>query len=110
MPSLVVDNAIGWGQFQLNGGWRNTLSVPAGYAVILGGLIYLSAAIEPRQATLAYSLWTKGLIAIQFALLVLHGTNRVIGGIRRDVTGQLIESHRLMPVTPLHAVLGYIFG
>lgn len=110
MASLVANNAVGWAQFQLNGGWKNTLGVLAGYAIVIGGLIVVTASIDPRQATTAYSGWTKGLLGLQLAILVLYGSHRIIGGIRRDLTGHMIESHRLMPVPPLHAIAGYIFG
>lgn len=107
---MVGNNAIGWAQFQLNGGWKNTLGVLIGYAVVIGGLIIVMASIDPRQASSVYSGWTKGLLGLQLAILVLYGSNRIIGGIRRDFTGQMIESHRLMPVPSLHAIAGYIFG
>jgi hypothetical protein len=110
MAFLVVNNAVGWAQFQLNGGWKNTLSVLAGYGVIVGGIMVVTASIDPREKVWVYSAWTKGLIALQLGILILYATNRIIQGIRRDLTGAMIESNRLMPVPPLHAVVGYVFG
>ncbi len=110
MASIVGNNAVGWAQFQLNGGWKNTLSVLVAYGVIVGGLIAVTASIDPGRAGAVHSMWTKGILGLQLAVLVIYGSHRIIGGIRRDLTGQMIESHRLMPVPPLHAVAGYIFG
>jgi hypothetical protein len=110
MGSMVTNNAVGWAQFQLNGGWRNTLTVVGAYAFIIVGLIVVSASIEPQQASTIYSIWVKGLMGLQMLILVLYASYRVAAGVRRDVTTGIIESHRLMPVPPLHAVVGYIFG
>jgi len=110
MASMVGNNALGWAQFQLNGGWKNTLTVVGAYAFIIVGLIVVTASIEPQQASMVYSLWVKGLMGLQMAILVLYASYRVAAGVRRDVTSGIIESHRLMPVPPLHAVVGYIFG
>jgi len=110
MASILTNNAIGSAQFHLNGGWRNTLTVVCGYAVVIGGLIVVTASLNPSEARTILSGWTKGLLVLQIAALVVYASHRIITGIRRDLGGQMIESHRLMPIPPLHAVVGYVFG
>ena len=50
------------------------------------------------------------LFVIEAFLLVVVGALRVAGCIRIDITTGMIESHRLMPLAPSRAVLGYLFG
>jgi hypothetical protein len=50
------------------------------------------------------------ILVIQVLMLTILGGAAVSGALRRDVANHLIESHRLMPLSPVQAVVGYIAG
>ncbi len=50
------------------------------------------------------------LMALQGFGLLLVGGGRVAGAVRTDLSGNMIESHRLMPVSSANAVFGYLLG
>ncbi len=107
---MITNNAITWAQFQLRGGWRNILPVSGAYAVIIGVLIVVSMRIDPTAASQALAGWTMGIFALQIATLVLFGSAAINRTARREFTSRMIESHRLMPLPPVDAVLGYLVG
>ncbi len=110
MPLFPPENAIGWAQFALRGGWRKTIPLLIGYAAVIGIAIMLSVQFNPKYKGDVCLGWTTALLAIQSALLVIYGCSRLTAGIRQDTTSRLMESHRLMPTPPAHAVAGYIMG
>lgn len=108
--TIYSGNALSWALFRLRGGWRNIQMITFAYCGIIGALILLGVWAEPRGASQNLYWWTYGLIAIQGLVLILGGANGVQGAIRKDVTSRIIESHRLMPISSLEAVFGYIMG
>ncbi|GMU22183.1 MAG: hypothetical protein AMXMBFR13_22710 [Phycisphaerae bacterium] len=106
---MQISNAIAWGQLQLRGGWKNVLSTTAAYFAILGALILGSLRLDPGSIGAILDGWTMGLMGLQVGV-VLYGLWSVGTAIRKDVTGHMIESHRLMPVSGTEAVAGYILG
>lgn len=107
---LGIDNAIAWVQFRLRGGWKNALIVGAGYVVLIGMLMFLTVQIEPKEIKNIMYGWTIGLMALQCGTLMLVAGSSMRTAIRKDIDGQLIESHRLMPISGMKAVLGYVLG
>src|SRR2546428_253407 len=106
MSLLPPDNAIAWAHFAMRGGWRKTLPLIAGYAAIIGVAILLTVQFNPNYRTDIYSGWTTGLLAIQGALLVLYGCGRIGKTVTQDIAGRMMESHRMMPAPPAHAIAG----
>src|SRR3954469_23817910 len=91
-------NPILYAQFNMRGGWKNTLAVSGGYLLLMGGGIYLSAhAASPRS----YREVVRGsltlLTILQCLILLVYGSFRVSACVRADLTSKVIESHRLMP-------------
>lgn len=107
---LGIDNAIAWVQFRLRGGWKNALIVGAGYVVLIGMLMFFSVQIQPTEIKNIMYGWTVGLMALQCGTLMLVAGSSIRTAIRKDIDGQLIESHRLMPVSGMKAVTGYVLG
>jgi hypothetical protein len=106
----MTNNAIAWAAFQLQGGWKNILLTAGGYAMFIVVVLMTAAHFATIPvAALMYNL-LLALLPIQGALLLLFAPSRIQGAIRRDVAGGMIESHRLMPVPPTHAVVGYLIG
>jgi hypothetical protein len=104
-------NPIFYSQFRIRGGWRNIGIFSGAYAAIIGGLIWFTASsAEPRHYTDALLGWLDGLLGLQVFLLLLFGSSRVSSTVRADVTGKIIESHRLMPLSAFSAVVGYVTG
>ena len=102
-------NAIAWAQFQLRGGWMRWFMTVGGYGLVVGvGLVILlrlAATVPPLLGVVKGSL-----LGVQAGVVVLFACARVSGAVRADLTSKLIESHRLMPMSPAAAVLGYLIG
>lgn len=103
-------NPIFYAQFHLRGGWKNTLLVGGAYGLLMGGVIWATTAASGDHAASTLSGWTNGLLVLQLILLLLYGSFRVSSAVRQDVTGKIIESHRLMPLSPFGAIIGYVTG
>jgi hypothetical protein len=110
MPLIPPENSIAWAQFALRGGWRKTIPLLLGYVGIVGTAIILSIQFNPKYRGDVCLGWTTALLAIQSALLVIYGCSRLTAAIRQDNTSRMMESHRLMPTPPSHAIAGYIVG
>ena len=107
MPATVFENSIAWAHFKLRGGWKNTFFFTGGYLMLLG----LAVVTTSRFSTItALRSWTSILLGIQFLMLGLYGSSVIGSAIRRDITSGLMESHRLMPMSPVSVVMGYILG
>jgi len=110
--AVYVDNAIYWAQMRIRGGWKSALVVSLGYAGVAGFLItlfYQLAIYSGDKRRVLGAASSLVLVAQVFLMLVLGGMS-VAGSIRRDVTSLQIESHRLMPLSPVQAIAGYIAG
>ena len=110
MASSVFSNPIGWAQFRLLGGWPNLISTTGAYAIVLGGLMFALAHGLHAPPARTYELFVGLFLGIQVLIALVYGAGRVSAAIRGDMSSRLIESHRLMPVPPMQAVLGYLFG
>ncbi len=108
--ALVIDNSIAYAHFRLRGGWRGMLIFCGGYAGLVAGTMLFSTRMDPHHLTMVYNAWTVGLLAMQMLLVMFIGGAFVAGAIRRDVTSKMHESHRLMPVAPFEAIVGYMLG
>jgi hypothetical protein len=102
-------NPIAWGQFQLRGGGRNFWTILTGYSAVAGAAMVLLARLSDRNPAMMAGLKTT-FTALQASLLILFVCTRVSTAIRQDQTSRMLESHRLMPVGPAQAVLGYLLG
>lgn len=106
-------NPIVYAQFHLQGGWRGVAWCAGLCATVLGGILVLnslSTVGTGRPMGQVVRNWPQGLIVLQVVLLMIVSPLRVVTAIRNDVTSRMIESHRLMPMSPLTAVVGYVFG
>src|SRR5207249_1902646 len=102
-------NPILYAQFNLRGGWKNTLAVAGGYALLLGGGVYLSAhaaSVRSFSTVLRGSLTL--LTILQCLILLVYGSFRVSACVRADLTSKVIESHRLMPASAFSGIFGYL--
>ncbi len=107
---LGPDNALAWSQFRLKGGPRNLLGVLAIYIAIIGGLILISTRVDPTSAPQALATWTMILLGLQIGILLLLAPSVIRNAVRKDIDTGMIESHRLMPMTGVTAVVGYVTG
>ena len=110
MAVSVFDNPIGWAQFKLLGGWKNIAMTAGCYLAIAVAVIVAMIRAIDVPATTIFSNFVSFFLAIQVVVVLLFGTQRVGAAVRADVNAKLLESHRLMPVPPATAVLGYLFG
>lgn len=102
-------NAIAYGQFKLRGGMKNMLLTGFGYGIAVTLLIMLTLRASDAPAR-ALGGWMSGLLVLQMLALLMFGCGTVSAAIRTDVQGNMIESHRLMPIAPGFAVAGYLLG
>ena len=105
----MTNNAIAWALFQLRGGWRSALVTTAIYAGLILTLLALATRLDPRTLGRLGG-WVTFLMFIQTLALVLFAGSRINAGVRTDLVSRMIESHRLMPVSPGAAIFGYLLG
>ncbi len=106
----ITNNAITWAAFQLQGGWKNILLTASGYAIVVVGVVVTGAQFATVPIpSLMFNL-LMALLAIQAAMLLLFAPSRIQTAVRRDIANGMIESHRLMPLSPTRAVFGYLLG
>jgi hypothetical protein len=112
MMALYIDNAISWAQFRLRGGFKNLLLTSIGYTLAATFFIELFYQLADQPGEKMQLLEGASLIDLIFqcAFLLILGGNIVAGSLRRDITNHLIESHRLMPLSPVQAIVGYLAG
>ncbi|HEX2971087.1 MAG TPA: hypothetical protein VHP11_02070 [Tepidisphaeraceae bacterium] len=103
-------NGVAWAHIQLRGGWKNLLTTAIGYTLLLGTIILFSLRMSPMRSSMILSGWTSGLLAIQAGILLLFGCGTVTTALRTDLASRMIESHRLMPLSPAGAIFGYLIG
>jgi hypothetical protein len=104
-------NPIFYAQYHSRGGTRNTGIVCAVYALAIAGLIWATSDhTDPRRTADALQGWLVGLLGLQLLTLLMYGSLRVSTSVRGDINSKLIESHRLMPLPPAAAVVGYVLG
>lgn len=110
ISSPVSDfNPLASGQFQLRGGWKSFWSTTIGYTILVGAGLLLVVRLSDGTPGSLFGLKTA-FTGLQAGLLVLFVATRVSTAIRQDQTSRMIESHRLMPMSPPQAVLGYLLG
>lgn len=102
-------NPIAWGQFHLRGGWKSFWPTTLGYAGVVGAGILLVVRMSDATPGALYGLKTA-FIGLQAGLIIIFVSTRVGTAIRQDQTTRMIESHRLTPMSPSQAVLGYLVG
>src|SRR5688572_437989 len=105
----MVNNSIAWAHFQLRGGLKSGLWFCGIYGLAVFTLYSLARSTDPRGAGTP-SGWIQLLLVIQGLALVLFGASRVSAAIRGDITSRMIESHRLMPTSPMMAIAGHLVG
>jgi len=110
MAFFPPNNALAWSHFHLRGGWTRSLTFTGATMAILAMLIITSARLNPNDGGRTLFGWTTGLLTLQAVCMTLYGSGRVSAAIRQDLQSRMIDSHRLMPLPPMHAVAGYIMG
>lgn len=106
----VFNNPIAWAQIRLMGGWKNLAMTGATYVVILATVMAALVRGIHEPASLTFSGFVVLFFVLQALSLLVFGTARVATAVRSDVRSGVIESHRLMPMSPATAVFGYLFG
>jgi hypothetical protein len=108
---LIFPNAIAWVNWRLRGNLMRHLVVTGVYFAVVVAGICLTMILDRggfRSSTL--SGWVNLLTGVQVFLLFYYGGVSITRAIRRDISGKLLDSHRLMPLSPAGAVLGYLIG
>jgi len=110
--------AIGMAHFQLGGGWRTVYIVLGVYMLLFfGGVgifyyekVQADAVGQPFSVVDASGVLLMLLMVLQGFALLLVGGARVSNAIRLDLSSNMIESHRLMPISSGRAIWGYLVG
>ncbi len=109
MAFIGPNNALAWAHFRLRGGWKRSISFSLGIIALLAMLSIGAHRLNPDGGRTTWA-WAMGLLALQAACLLLFIPARIGTAVKQDVQSRMIESHRLMPMPPAHAVAGYIVG
>ncbi len=112
MADVVGWNAIAWAQFRLKGGWRRVAIVASlyGLALVFGLGMTRRLLYEEVGPTRFFQGWEFALLGLQAFALVFFIAGQITGAIRKDITTEMLASHRLMPISGTEAVAGYILG
>ena len=75
--------------------FKTLVGVSTPYFLIIGGLIFLGARLNPRDSSRIYAAWNAGLMALQFVFVVIIGAGRVAGADSRgrDVGDAGVAAH-----------------
>src|SRR5262245_49960590 len=103
------NNAIAYAHFRLRGGFFGTAVFTVLAMFALGILIFITSRLANDGGRTLFG-WATACLGLGGASLVLFGPLRIAAIIRQDIQSKMIESHRLMPLPPAHAVAGYIVG
>lgn len=105
----ITDNAIAWVQVRNAGGPRSATWVAAAYGAAVIAIATVFVLVNERRSG---SLDGMPNVLLGFQAFIAGGITifRILNAIERDMRAKLMESHRLMPVDPRLAVLGYAAG
>lgn len=105
----LTSNAIAFAAFRNSGGMTKCLWLNALYAAAVIGfsLLFAVSGDDIRQV---FSGLPRFLLAMQYLGLGGFSTLAILTTIQRDNTTKMMESHRLMPIPPRLAALGYMVG
>lgn len=112
----IFNNPLGWVQHALLGGWRRSWVVAVVYLCLGMGILLFVTRVVPvgggRGATPKQfgGIALLILLGIQSVLLLIAGAGWVRRAVQRDFSSNMIDSHRLTPMTGWTAVFGYIIG
>ncbi len=101
--------AIAYVQHKLRGGIKRAGIYTGLVVLLLGGFTYLQT-VDSRNPARDLLEWADICVVLGGGVLVIGGLVSITSGVRNDVTGGMIESHRLMPVTGAQGILGYVVG
>ncbi|HEY1683506.1 MAG TPA: hypothetical protein VGG19_01970 [Tepidisphaeraceae bacterium] len=107
----MLFNSVAYAQFRLHGGVRGILVAAGAYfaALALGvGIVYSST--ETRYRIDTFSELADGLIALQVLMYLFVGMQSMSTAVEGDKSSNMIESHRMTPISAGNAVLGYLGG
>src|SRR6185503_14151003 len=106
---MFFNNAITWANARLRGGWKGYVGITGAYAMVIA-LVFIYISRMGAVGTAGPLALCTLLFFINLVILLFLGCTTIGNAIRRDITSGLIASHRLMPVSPAAAVIGYIIG
>src|SRR5437763_8752009 len=101
-PVVADLNPIAWAQIHLRGGWKSFWPTLIGYTVIIGAGLLLAVRLTGGTPGALGAIKTA-FTGLQAGLLVIFVSSRVSTAVRQDQTSRMIESHRLMPISPSQA-------
>jgi hypothetical protein len=103
--------AIGMAHYQMAGGLKSLLSLMGVFCVvaltIIGLVVYYT---DPSSLPHTFQTLATLCIVLEGFGLVVMGAMRVANCIRIDILSNMIDSHRLMPISAPSALFGYLFG
>jgi hypothetical protein len=108
MSGALINNPIAWAHFKVRGGLRSHLWSTAGFILLISAAVTVTGRLHPSPGL--FSAWTTGMLGMEMVILVFFGCASIGTAIRRDITVGLLESHRLMPISPGAAIMGYLTG
>jgi hypothetical protein len=107
---MLTNNAITWAHFQLRGGWKSLIVTSSFYGTAILVLIFITTRMNSTGSTSTTAGWAGVIMGLQAAALLLFAGSRISHAIRNDLNSSIIESHRLMPLPPWQAIVGYMTG
>ncbi len=108
---IPIPNAMWWVQLRLFGGFRKLIFFAMSWLALLIGTLMINWYFNADSTLPPF--WDSALnilTAAQVFLLVIGGCNSIHRAMTRELQSNMIESHRLSPMSAFSIVLGYAVG
>ena len=106
----ITSNAVAWAHFRLSGGLKMALIATGAYLMIAMGIIAMVVGVGGEDISRALANTAPVLLGVQLALMGGLVSLGLCNTIQNETKSRMMESHRLLPISPCMVILGYVAG
>ena len=106
----ITSNAVAWAHFRLSGGLKMALIATGAYLLVVIAIIAMAVGVGGKELSRTLAETAPILLGVQLALLGGLVSLGLCNTIQSETKSRMMESHRLMPISPSMVILGYVGG
>lgn len=106
----ITSNAMAWAHWRLSGGIKMSLIATGAYLMLAVGILAMVIGVGRDDMSRVLADTAPVLLGVQLALLGGLVSLSLCNTIQNETKLRMMESHRLMPVSPAMVILGYVGG